>query len=80
MRRLSYRLSRPPACAEEPDAPDTQGPDTQQRHAATVIVGEARCPCCRAHLVARMGRDGPCFPCRCPGWGGPRRRKGTGKK
>jgi hypothetical protein len=69
MRRLSYRLpGPPPSCAEEPDAPDTRGP------APAVIVGEARCPRCRAHLVARMGRDGPYFPCRCPGWGGPRKR------
>jgi hypothetical protein len=25
----------------------------------------ARCPCCRAPLIARMGRDGPYFHCCC---------------
>jgi hypothetical protein len=29
------------------------------------IVGDVRCPCCRAVLVARMGRRGPYFHCLC---------------
>jgi len=32
----------------------------------TRILDIARCPLCRAPLVARMGRQGPCFPCLCP--------------
>ena len=28
-------------------------------------VGVARCPLCRAALVARQGRAGPYFSCRC---------------
>lgn len=39
--------------------------EAKQRHAAAEVAGEARCPCCRMPLVARMGRDGPGFPCRC---------------
>jgi hypothetical protein len=29
------------------------------------LLDTARCPCCRAPLVARMGREGPYFHCRC---------------
>ncbi|HTU89597.1 MAG TPA: hypothetical protein VMF69_05815 [Gemmataceae bacterium] len=29
------------------------------------LLDTARCPCCRAPLIARMGRDGPYFHCRC---------------
>jgi len=29
-------------------------------------MGVARCPLCRVILVARMGRSGPRFYCRCP--------------
>jgi hypothetical protein len=29
------------------------------------LLDTARCPCCRFPLVARMGRDGPYFHCRC---------------
>ena len=29
-------------------------------------LGTARCPLCRAALVARMGPAGPGFQCRCP--------------
>jgi hypothetical protein len=29
-------------------------------------LGDARCPLCRARLVARHGRAGPYFFCRCP--------------
>lgn len=29
------------------------------------LLDTARCPCCRFPLVARMGRKGPYFDCRC---------------
>lgn len=29
------------------------------------LLDTARCPCCRAPLIARMGRDGPYFHCCC---------------
>jgi len=29
-------------------------------------LGDARCPLCRAILIARQGRAGPYFFCRCP--------------
>jgi hypothetical protein len=29
------------------------------------LLDTARCPCCRAPLIARMGRSGPYFHCRC---------------
>jgi hypothetical protein len=34
------------------------------------LLDTARCPCCRAPLVARMGRAGPYFHCRCCERGG----------
>jgi hypothetical protein len=39
--------------------------EARLRHDAADVVGEARCPCCRAPLVARMGRGGPYFHCLC---------------
>ena len=39
--------------------------DRQQRQGAADIVGVARCPLCRAPLVARMGCRGPYFHCAC---------------
>jgi hypothetical protein len=39
--------------------------DTQRRQDAADLEGTARCPRCRAPLVARMGRRGPYFHCRC---------------
>ncbi len=29
------------------------------------LLDTARCPCCRAPLIARMGRQGPYFHCGC---------------
>lgn len=29
------------------------------------LLDTARCPCCRAPLIARMGRAGPYFHCLC---------------
>jgi hypothetical protein len=37
------------------------------RRNAAEVLGVARCPCCHTELVARMGRSGPYFACRCPG-------------
>ena len=31
----------------------------------TALLDVVRCPRCRAPLVARMSRGGPCFPCSC---------------
>ena len=39
--------------------------DRQQRQDAADIAGVARCPRCRAPLVARMGCRGPYFHCAC---------------
>ncbi len=39
--------------------------DRQQRQEAADIAGVARCPRCRAPLVARMGCRGPYFHCAC---------------
>ncbi len=39
--------------------------DAKRRQEAAEAAALVRCPCCRAPLVARMGRYGPCFPCRC---------------
>jgi hypothetical protein len=37
----------------------------QRLQDAGEAVGVVRCPCCRAELVARMGRRRPYFACRC---------------
>ncbi len=60
--RHSYR------CHVSPDAVrDFAGAESGARLRGGVeeILGTARCPCCRAPLVARMGRCGPYFHCRC---------------
>lgn len=41
---------------------------------ASEVFADVRCPCCRAPLIARMGRRGPYFHCRCY------ERKKCGKK
>jgi len=43
----------------------------QQRPGAADVADVARCPRCRAPLVARMGRRGPYFHCACAGGGSP---------
>jgi hypothetical protein len=55
-----------------PTSPAVLGPEraTPQRNSArsrvdSELLDTARCPCCRAPLVARMGREGPYFHCRC---------------
>jgi hypothetical protein len=73
MRRLSCRVPRT-AARTGVDLPKLTGSTVQEvrhRRDAADIVGDARCPCCRTPLVARMGRHGPYFPCRCPQWRGP---------
>ncbi len=39
--------------------------ETVNIRAALEEMGVARCPLCRAMLIARMGRRGPGFFCRC---------------
>jgi hypothetical protein len=41
--------------------------DVRRRQEAAELVVVPRCPRCHWALVARMGRHGPCFPCRCTG-------------
>jgi hypothetical protein len=50
---------------ETSSSPRGRGLDTQRRRAAADIVGEARCPCCRSYLIARLNEQGPYFHCRC---------------
>jgi hypothetical protein len=68
MRHLRCRVpaARPPRANGAPIDPlGTRALDVQHCHAAADILGEARCPLCLVPLVARMGPQGPCFPCRC---------------
>ena len=55
------------AAADEPAPGLNVGPalDVQRRQEAADVAGVARCPACAAVLVARMGRRGPVFTCRC---------------
>jgi hypothetical protein len=53
-------------------SPDTLGPDRaapkrngERYRLDSDLLDTARCPCCRAPLIARMGREGPYFHCRC---------------
>jgi hypothetical protein len=70
MRRLTCRAPRAAARAEADLASSPNGgvQEVRQRRDAADILGDARCPCCRTPLVARIGRHGPYFPCRCPQW------------
>lgn len=67
-----YRASHPridPSFSLEVAVPRTrtrgEGLDQQRRQNVADTLCDARCPCCRAPLVARMGRDGPYFHCLC---------------
>jgi|GEM_PF-3593627 hypothetical protein len=52
----------PDGLGSDCDAPERNG----QRHRLDPdLLDTARCPCCRAPLIARMGRGGPYFHCRC---------------
>jgi hypothetical protein len=62
--RHSYR------CHASPKAlfPDRSTPERNRERCrvdSVDLLDIARCPCCRFPLVARMGRDGPYFDCRC---------------
>ncbi|MHB1423490.1 MAG: hypothetical protein ACYC3I_09910 [Gemmataceae bacterium] len=59
--RHSYR------CHASPDAvgPDRERNGERCRVDSIDLLDTARCPCCRAPLVARMGREGPYFHCCC---------------
>jgi hypothetical protein len=48
---------------EDSSAPDLF--DVRQRQDAAELAGVAPCPVCHTPLVARMGRHGPYFHCRC---------------
>ena len=55
-------------CHASPDALDrapSERAGERQRVDSVDLLATARCPCCRAPLVARMGRDGPYFHCLC---------------
>jgi hypothetical protein len=62
--RQSYR------CHASPDAPASDHSRSErngERNRVDLVdlLDTARCPCCRFPLVARMGREGPGFFCRC---------------
>jgi hypothetical protein len=56
-------------CHACPDALDSERTMPQRKgdryRLDSELLDTARCPCCRAPLVARMGREGPYFHCRC---------------
>ncbi len=54
-------------CHASPDALDRPRAERngQRYRVDSEALATARCPCCRAPLVARMGRAGPYFHCRC---------------
>jgi hypothetical protein len=54
-------------CHAALDAPASASdrPRERTRIDAGDLLDIARCPCCRFPLVARMGREGPYFHCRC---------------
>ena len=45
---------------------ETTGRDVLRIGRTLEELGDARCPLCRTVLVARLGRSGPRFFCRCP--------------
>jgi hypothetical protein len=61
--RHAYRCHLAPDAVRDGSAPESNG--ERARLDPSEIVGDARCPCCRTPLVARMGRHGPYFYCRC---------------
>ncbi len=59
---------RPRSCrapAARPARNNSRAVNLQQRPSAADVADVARCPRCRAPLVARMGRRGPYFHCAC---------------
>jgi hypothetical protein len=64
--RLRTRTLRPPLESTGPfEETAVSGRDRQQRRAAADVAGTARCPVCRAPLVAVVDRRGPRFRCLC---------------
>jgi hypothetical protein len=59
----SYRCHLQPQSAMNDSYRDVS--DRRSRSDPSEIIGVPRCPCCRAPLIARMGRRGPYFYCRC---------------
>jgi hypothetical protein len=61
--RHAYRChASPDALGAERSVSERNG----QRHRLdSELLDTARCPCCRAPLIARMGCEGPYFHCRC---------------
>ena len=63
------RRSIDAARAAEEDAAKTEvvtGREVLRIRRTLEALGDARCPVCRAMLIARQGRAGPYFFCRCP--------------
>lgn len=61
--RHAYRCHASPAVLDlDRSAPQR---NSQRYLVDSEALDTARCPCCRAPLVARMGREGPYFHCRC---------------
>lgn len=59
---------RPRPCrapAPRPAREPSHARGRRQRPSAADVADVARCPRCRAPLVARMGRRGPYFHCAC---------------
>ncbi len=59
------------ACEMMQDKTGTGRPKLSRRDIVSIretqeTLGDARCPLCQARLVARQGRRGPYFFCRCP--------------
>ena len=64
---MVYQTTDPP---REDDEATTEGPAITTRDIVSIRqtqeeLGDARCPICRAILVARQGRAGPYFYCQC---------------
>ena len=54
--------------SDEMDAPTPNGPTTRETVSVRQTLdelGTARCPLCRAVLIARQSRRGPLFFCAC---------------
>ena len=61
----SYRCHLQSQSAASDSYRDVPERDGRSRSDPTEIIGVPRCPCCRVPLIARMGRRGPYFYCRC---------------
>jgi ssDNA-binding Zn-finger/Zn-ribbon topoisomerase 1 len=61
--RHAYHCHAPPLAAGDLASHASGG--ERRRYDPAEILDTARCPCCRTPLIARMGRRGPYFHCRC---------------